>query len=82
MIIEVYDEMKKYFRKEIAFKLALRAKRGISDTSEPGGCTKDHLYLKGYYEIRSFIENGGSYSDLYIGKTGLSHINKLHKIPE
>jgi hypothetical protein len=46
------------FTKEQAFRSAVKAKRGFSDTSRHGAFTKDYLYFKGYFEIKKF-EDGG-----------------------
>lgn len=78
---ETFNELNKYFSKEISFRLTLRAKRGLSDTSLPGACTKDINYLKGYIALKDFIRDGGDLSKLYYGKIGLEHINLLDKVP-
>ena len=70
----VYNELCEYFPKEQAWILALRSKRGISDTSKPGAYTKDHLYLKGWYDVKNFVKKGGRVEDLYIGKIGVEHV--------
>lgn len=81
--LDVFLEMKRFFKKdESAFKLALRVKRGISNTELPGGCTKDYLYLKGYFDVCNYIDNGGVYEDLYIGKIGVDDVETVKKIPE
>lgn len=43
---DVYNELLKHdFSKDEAFRIAARAKRGIKDTSKPGGTTKDYFYF-------------------------------------
>jgi uncharacterized protein (TIGR02421 family) len=69
-----YNELLQYFNKEFAWNLALRAKRGLIDTSKKGGFTKDYVYLKGYYMIKDFVEKGGNVKDLYVGKIGIEHL--------
>ena len=73
----VYDELRKYFDERMAWNLTLRAKRGLSDTTKPGGYTKDHLYLKGYYEVKDFLVDKGreGLKTLYYGRIGLQHVN-------
>ncbi len=78
---ETFNELNKYFSKEISFRLTLRAKRGLGDTSHPGACTKDLNYLKGYIALKDFISEGGDINKLYYGKIGLEHIHILEKIP-
>jgi uncharacterized protein (TIGR02421 family) len=78
---EVYDTLVKlHFSVDRAWKVALKAKRGIADTSEPGAFTKDFLYFKGYHQIREFIENGGDLKDLYYGKVSLTDLDIVKKV--
>ncbi len=76
----VYNALLEYFPKEEAFSLAARAKRGLSDTSKPGGFTKDYLYLKGYIDVKSYIRRGGRIDLLYKGKIGIKHVPLLKKL--
>ena len=62
-----------------AWNITLRVKRGISDTSRPGAFTKDHHYLKGYLDVKKFLENGGDARRLYIGKLNISNAESLVK---
>ncbi|MFA6088548.1 MAG: tyrosine/phenylalanine carboxypeptidase domain-containing protein [Candidatus Woesearchaeota archaeon] len=79
---DTFKELRRSFDADSAFKLALRTKRGISDSSLAGGCTKDYVYLKGYLQVQDYIESGNSYEDLYIGKVGIENISVIKKIPE
>lgn len=63
-----------------AFRMALRAKRGLGDTGEPGAFTKDILYLKGYRRIESFIQDEGELKKLYVGKVALEDLPFIHSI--
>lgn len=80
---DVFNELKKYFDKNKAWKMTLRAKRGLINTSQPGSYTKDHLYLKGYYEVKKFLDENGDkgFRTLYYGKIGLEHVPLMKKIP-
>ncbi len=78
---EVFNILSNYFSEAAAFRITVRAKRGISDTSKPGGCTKDIAYLKGYLAIKNYLNKGGDIYKLYYGKIGLQHIGLLDKIP-
>lgn len=73
---EVFDELRKYFDDSTAWKVTLRAKRGLDDTSKPGAYTKDYLYLKGYYEVKKFLEEKGDQGlkVLYYGRIGLGDV--------
>ncbi len=56
---------------ELAWKLCVKAKRGLVDTALPGAFTKDALYFLGLQDIESFLKKGGEIKDLYIGKIAL-----------
>jgi len=74
----IFDKLRNYgIPDTYAWAATLRAKRGLSDTSRPGGFNKDHHYLKGYLEIKRFIENGGNLESLYIGKLNIGNIRTL-----
>jgi uncharacterized protein (TIGR02421 family) len=79
---EVFDEMKKHFDYETAWKLALRAKRGLGDVRKPGAFTKDYVYLEGYHRVKDFLEEKGSAGlrMLYYGKIGFEHLKLLKRI--
>ncbi len=79
--LDTYRMLRKYFAKDTAWRLTLRAKRGLSDTSVPGAYTKDLCYLQGYLELKKFVAGGGRIYKLYYGKIGLQHIELLDKIP-
>lgn len=78
---EIYRYMGEFFSPNTAFRLALRAKRGIADSSKPGGCPKDYVYIDGYLKVKEFIDNGGSINDLYYGKIDIEHLHMLGEIP-
>ncbi len=79
---ETFNHLKQFFDDdEFIWRTVVRAKRGLGDTSQHGAFTKDHLYLKGYYEVKSFVEKGGDISKLYYGKVGIDDVPDLDKIP-
>ena len=77
-----YNHLRKYFSDKMAWKLTLRAKRGLSDTSQPGAYTKDVIYLRGFLNVKRYIEKGGDLEELYIGKIGLKDIPLIRSISE
>jgi alpha-L-glutamate ligase-like protein/uncharacterized protein (TIGR02421 family) len=80
--VETFDAILEYgLSMEQAFRAAIKAKRGFSDTSKPGAFTKDYIYFNGYNLIKQFVENGGNISDLYIGKITIEDIKKIDRIP-
>jgi uncharacterized protein (TIGR02421 family) len=80
--IETYSILRKYFTKNTAWRLTLRAKRGLIDTKQNGALTKDIAYLKGYLQIKNYIKSSGDINNLYYGKIGLEHIKLLNDIPD
>ncbi len=78
---DVYEEVLKYgFSMDRAWKVALKAKRGLTDTSKPGAFTKDFVYFKGYRIILDFVKNGGDLRDLYYGKINLKDLEIVKKV--
>ena len=64
----LYHYLRRFnFKENDAFSLALRAKRNICDTSLKGGYTKDHIYFKGYFQVKKFA-NRHNLKHLFFGK--------------
>jgi len=78
--VKIYSLLKNYLPEQTAFTIAVRAKRGISDTKLAGGCTKDYVYLDGFYRVKEFVSKGGSINDLYYGKIGIEHVPLIKKL--
>ena len=79
--VETFEKVLSYgIPIEHALRVALKVKRGLSDTSKPGAFTKDIIYYKGFKEICEFIENGGKIKDLYIGKLNLKDLGTVKKM--
>lgn len=80
---ETYKLLNEHFSPALSWRLALRSKRGLSDTSERGAYTKDIAYLSGYINVKEFIkkEPEGSDIKLYYGKVGIQHTKYLDSIP-
>jgi len=53
----------------------LRVKRGLTDTSEPGGLYKDQVYLEGAIQILRARKNI-DFMGLYCGKLSLDDLQK------
>jgi uncharacterized protein (TIGR02421 family) len=79
---KVYNHLRKYLDKDLAWRTTIRVKRGLEDTSKPGGCTKDYAYLRGYFAVKKFIEDGGDIQKLYYGKIGIQHVDMLKRIDD
>ncbi len=81
--VEVFEAMLDYkIPPERAWRTALKVKRGLEDTSEPGAFTKDFLYFKGYKQIQEFVARGGQIKDLYRGKFNADDLDLVLKIPK
>lgn len=79
---QVFGELKKYIDdKERRFKITLRSKRGIADTSMPGGYTKDQVYLRGVVKMATWLkDNNFDITKLYIGKVSVEDLAYAWKI--
>ncbi len=61
-----------------AWNLCLRNKRGLIDTSQPGGFTKDICYLEGTIQVWDWLINPAhDAEDLYIGRINLKTADAL-----
>ena len=71
----VYAELRdRGFSHGEAFVITRRVKRGLTDTSMPGGYIKDHAYLWGRVQVEEYVLGGGDLSRLYVGKIALEHV--------
>jgi len=69
--------------KDAAWRLCVRAYRGIRDPSKRGvGFLRDHVYRSGFNMIERAVEEGGSeiLQRLFVGKVGLHHLDKLERL--
>jgi uncharacterized protein (TIGR02421 family) len=69
---QTYDLLMAYgvFTEQEAFLLCVRVYRG-------GGYLKDHIYARGYSEVKEYLEAGGRLEDLYVGKIGIVQIDLI-----
>jgi alpha-L-glutamate ligase-like protein/uncharacterized protein (TIGR02421 family) len=83
-----FAETRKYLEEELgytaekALNQTISIKRGLSDTSEPGGFTKSLVYFRGLRAIEQFIKDGGDLARLYVGKIAIEDLDLIEKIPE
>lgn len=63
---EIYEELATQTTEEKAFLITYRVKRGMADTSMPGGFPKDASYLYGYERVYNYVKNGGDLPYLYL----------------
>lgn len=68
--LDVWKQLGAYVQDENRrWVIALRQKRGVADTSQPGGFTKDIVYFKGMVDVWRWLSTHSfNPSDLYWGK--------------
>lgn len=77
---ETYSALLEYFPEDIAFRIAERSKRGLDDTSLPGGLYSGHHYMTGFKEVSKYFMNGGDVRVLYAGKISLEDVPIIEKM--
>lgn len=82
-----FAETRKYLEEELGYRpekalsKAIDLKRGLTDTSQPGGFTKGLVYFRGMRAIEHYVQQGGDLERLYIGKIALEDLDQLEQIP-
>jgi hypothetical protein len=79
---ELWQEMKKYIPDpEKRWIRVIRQKRGLEDTSQPGGFTKDLVYLEGLIVVWKWLQsNDFDPTQLYFGKMAVEDVQKAVKM--
>lgn len=81
--MDFYDLFKlanQYFDEDRAFDMVARVKRGLTDTSQFGGYTKDQVYFTGYHQIKNLPKE--TLKKLYIGKIGIQHLELINQFDD
>lgn len=74
--VDLFNDLEKYIdNPRRRWKNALRVKRGIADTGEPGGLYKDQVYLEGAIQILRERHNI-DFIGLYCGKLSLDDLKR------
>ncbi|MGM5482860.1 MAG: tyrosine/phenylalanine carboxypeptidase domain-containing protein [Nanobdellota archaeon] len=76
---DVYMKLTKWLDPEAAFMTTVRVKRGLTDSSRPGGLTRDKIYLSGKIKIDNFLKKG-KFDDLFLGKIGIKDVGLVKSI--
>ncbi|MGI5521359.1 tyrosine/phenylalanine carboxypeptidase domain-containing protein [Micromonospora sp. CA-259024] len=77
----VFDAVLPHTTATEAFDLAVRVKRGLLDTSAPGGYIKDHIYLGGFIDVTNHLDRHPGDHDLLMGcKWPLSEVPLLRTL--
>ncbi|PIQ76112.1 hypothetical protein COU78_05945 [Candidatus Peregrinibacteria bacterium CG10_big_fil_rev_8_21_14_0_10_49_24] len=83
-----FAETRRYLKEELgygeekALNQAISIKRGLGDTSHPGGFTKSLVYFRGLRAVEQFVRNGGDLTRLYVGKIAMEDLAMVEKVPE
>ncbi len=75
---QVFKDLTSYFLPDQAYDIAVRNKRGLNDTSQPGGFLQDHLYLQGKEKIK--LLSGPEKRLLYTGRIGIHHLPLVQEL--
>ncbi|HSA50018.1 MAG TPA: tyrosine/phenylalanine carboxypeptidase domain-containing protein, partial [Yinghuangia sp.] len=76
--VDVVAALLPYTSPEAAFDAAVRVKRGLIDTAEPGGFIKDHVYMAGHHMVRCHLaRNPDDFDLLMVTKWPLAHLDGL-----
>jgi hypothetical protein len=75
----VYVELTKLgVSNELAWSITTRSKRGMTDTSQAGGFTKDKTYLEGAVAVWKWLMDAKhDVHDLYAGRISLDQVNAI-----
>lgn len=66
---------------ELRWMITFRQKRGIADTSQPGGYTKDVIYFAGAMLVADWLQKHSfNLPSLYFGKIAVSDVEKAEKL--
>jgi len=78
----VYQFFYQYLKNpEKSWSYALKNKRGLSDTSSPGGFSKSLVYLEGFEQVLKYLRSHRyNPSLLYYGKLALKDVKKAKKM--
>ena len=77
---ETFKEMQNYFDNDAAFRLTVRAKRGIKYQDQTGAFFKDAVYFKGMLKVENFLKDR-KIEELYLGKYSIYDIPLVKSIP-
>lgn len=79
---ELWTYLKQYITdEETRWMVTFRQKRGLSDTSKPGGFTKDLVYFSGLIQICDWLsQHQFNLTPLYFGKLSIDDVDKAIKL--
>lgn len=76
---ELFKHLRTYVQdKDRCWKICLRVKRGIKDTSVPGAFSKDQTYIRGLMQVKEWLlQNDYDTKKLYLGKIAIEDWEKV-----
>jgi len=78
---ELYSELIKIgCTKRLAWNLTIKQKRGLTNTSQPGGFPKGHLYFEGLVKVWRWIVDGNDPRLLYAGRISVEEVAEIEKL--
>lgn len=79
---ELFADLRQYVNdKERRWNMCVRAKRGMTDTSQPGAIAKDQVYLRGTIKVLAWLrEHEYDPRPLYWGKISLDDVEKAQRL--
>ena len=80
----LFHDLEKYIdNKERRWRVCLRVKRGIKDTSEFGANSKDQVYLRGVIRVSSWLRSHSfDIRPLYVGKIAIEDLELVSNISQ
>lgn len=80
--VELWRWLTPYIRnEEKRWAMCFRAKRGLTDTSQKGGYSKDLVYFKGAYQVSQWLaEHDFDLTRLYYGKISCNDVDRVEKL--
>lgn len=75
---ELFLIVNRYLSVSDSFDLVSRIKRGLKDTSDLGGFTKDQIYYSGFLQVSKLKQN--ELKKLYIGKVGIKDLDFIDEL--
>ncbi|OIO20078.1 MAG: hypothetical protein AUJ23_00780 [Candidatus Magasanikbacteria bacterium CG1_02_32_51] len=83
--LELFNFLQKEYNlsNQKAWLACFRAKRGMSDTSLPGGLTRDAIYFRGYLKVVDYLseDTENRLKNLYMGKISIVDVKYLEYLP-
>ena len=80
----IFNYLSQHLPSDKAYLITYRIKRGMGDTSLPGGFPKDAAYFQGFKVVHEYLKKGGRLKDMYYTKTPqlTQLLNKYGLLPD